>query len=299
MDVSKQPSVARFLGVNNVDEMHRLFPVERDVGLVYPAREANNLDIDNTYAISSRSPYTQVLAGTDIHSLWSDGKRCFFVDGAVLYELDVNYNKTVITTASPNARMVYVPVNDRYYFTNGMEIGYIKGSTAYACMDPSREFKAPLPAGSHIEYFMGCLYVSARNILYISDPLCDYYDTRIGYRIFTDEITMIRAVDNGLYVSDKEVWFVQGKGNDEFRKSGADSEPAIPYTDVKISAKNMGLNAAGDVAIWTSASGICIGDDGGAVRNITKDQYHMPEHGRGAAFVRNNENVIHYVNTLF
>lgn len=299
MDVSKQVSVERFFGVNNVDEAYRLFPVVKDNVNVYPVREANNIDIDNTYAASSRSGYTSVLSGTDIHSLWSDGARCFYVDGTSLKELDVNYNSTVLRVVTSSARMVYVHVNDRYYFTNGYEIGYIKGAATYGCMDPSREFKLPLPAGSHIEYFMGCLFVSVRNVLYISDPLCDYYDTRTGYRQFTDDITMIRAVDNGLYISDKKVWFVRGKGNDEFNRVEVESSPAIPYTDVRTSAESMGYGVSGDVALWTAASGICIGDSGGTVKNLTEDRYHMAEYGRGSAFIRNKENVMHYVNTLF
>lgn len=299
MDASDQRSVSKFSGVNNVDEMHRLLPAVVDHAYVYPLREANNVLIDNTFMVKSRGGYTSVLTGSSIHSLWSDGKRCFFVDGTTLYEMDLVYNKTVIATVSSGPRMSFVPVNDRYYYTNGMEIGYIKGALSYAPMDPSREFKLPLPAGQHIEYFMGCLFVSVRNVLYISDPLCDYYDTRTGYRIFPDDITMIRAVDDGLYISDKKVYFIKGKGNDEFKKDEADPDPAIPFTDLRTSAKSMGYGSPGDVAVWTSESGICVGDNSGTVKNLTEDRYHMNSYGGGAAFVRDKNNVKHYINALY
>jgi hypothetical protein len=299
MDISIQRSVERFNGINNVDEMYRLFPIVVDRHYVYPLREASNVLIDNTFALRSRCGYTSVLSGADIHSLWSDGTRCFFVDGGTLYELDLAYNKKAITTVSPSFRVSYAPINDRYYLTNEREIGYIKGTAFYNCMDPGREFKLPLPAGSHIEYFMGCLFVSVRNVLYISDPLCDYYDTRTGYRIFADDITMIRAVDNGLYISDKKVWFVQGKGNDEFKRVEVESDPAIPFTDLRTSAESMGYDVSGDVAVWTSKTGIVIGDSGGTVKNLTVDRYHMDKHGRGTAFVRDKDNVKHYINTLY
>lgn len=300
MDASDQKSVERFSGINNVDEAYRLFSqiIDRRWN-VFPLREANNVLIDNTFALKSRGGYTSVLTGSSIHSLWSDGVRCFFVDGATLYEMDLAYNKTAITTVTSGYRVSYAPVNDRYYLTNEREIGYIKGTTFNACMNPSREFKLPLPAGSHIEYFMGCLFVSVRNVLYISDPLCDYYDTRTGYRIFTDDITMIRAVDNGLYISDKKVWFIKGKGNDEFVREEVEAEPAIPFTDLRTSADSMGYGVSGDVAVWTSKTGIVIGDSGGTVKNLTSDRYHMAEHGRGAAFVRDSNNVKHYINTLY
>jgi len=301
MDASDQKSVERFSGINNVDEAYRLFPqiIDRRWN-VFPLREANNVLIDNTYALKSRLGFgSAVLTGTDVHSLWSDGKRCFFVDGGTLYEMDLVYNKKVIMTVTPRFRVSYTPVNDRYYLTNEREIGYIKGASFYSCMTPGREFKLPLPAGSHIEYFMGCLFVSVRNVLYISDPLCDYYDTRTGYRIFADDITMIRAVDNGLYISDKKVWFVQGKGNDEFKRVEVESEPAIPFTDLRTSADSMGYGVSGDVAVWTSETGIVVGDSGGTVKNLTMDRYKMNKHGRGSAFVRNENNVEHYINTLY
>jgi hypothetical protein len=301
MDITKHKSVDRFSGVNNVDEAYRLFPqiVDR-MWSVFPLREANNVLIDNTFALSSRLGYgNSVLTGSSIHSLWSDGKRCFFVDGATLYEMDIAYNKTAIRTVTPSHRMSFCVNNDRYYYTNTQEIGYIQGATSYDCMDPIREYKMPLPAGSHIEYFMGCLFVSVKNVLYISDPLCDYFDTRTGYRIFTDDITMIRAVDNGLYISDSKVWFIKGKGNDEFARVEVESDPAIPFTDLRTSADSMGYGVSGDVAVWTSKSGIVVGDSGGTVKNLTDERYHMDEYGRGAAFVRNVNNVKHYINTLY
>jgi hypothetical protein len=301
MDASDQKSVERFSGINNVDEAYRLFPqiIDRRWN-VFPLREANNVLIDNTYALKSRLGFgTAVLTGSNIHSLWSDGVRCFFVDGTTLYEMDAAYNKKVIMTVTSGYRMSFAPVNDRYYFTNEREIGYIRGAVNYPCMNPSREFKLPLPAGSHIEYFMGCLFVSVKNVLYISDPLCDYYDTRNGYRVFADNITMIRAVDNGLYISDKKVWFIRGKGNAEFQRVEVEAEPAIPFTDLRTSADSMGYGVSGDVAVWTSKGGIVIGDSGGTVKDVTSDRYHMADHGQGTAFVRDDNNVKHYINNLY
>jgi hypothetical protein len=290
----------RFTGINNVDEAYRLLPTVIDHAYVWPLREAYNVDIDNTLGIKSRSGRVSVLTGVDLHSLWSDGVRCFFVDGVTLYEMDLAYNKTVIATVTPGYRVSYVPANDRYYLTNEREIGYIKGATFNTLVDPSREFKLPLPAGSHIEYFMGCLFVSVKNVLYISDPLCDYYDTRTGYRIFTDDITMIRAVDNGLYISDKKVWFVKGKGNDDFEREEVESDPAIPFTDLRTSADSMGYDVSGDVAVWTSSGGgIIIGDSSGTVKDLTSDRYHFDSFGNGTAFIRNLNNIKHYINTLY
>jgi hypothetical protein len=300
MDASKHKSVDRFSGINNVNQPYRLFPEQTIDGYIFPLQEANNVLIDNTFAIKSRCGYTSVVSGSGIHSLWSDGVRCFYVEGSTLYELDLAYNKKVISTVTPSLRMSYASVNNRYYYTNSREIAYIEGAKSNGLMNIDREFKIPLPAGSHIEYFMGCLFVSKGNILYISDPLCDYFDARTGYRIFSDDITMIRAVDDGgLYVSDKKVWFIKGRGNDEFSRKEVDADPAIPFTDLRISADSMGYDSAGNVAIWTSKSGIVVGDSNGSVKNLTSDRYHVNEFGRGSAFIRDENNIKHYINTLY
>jgi hypothetical protein len=78
-----------------------------------------------------------------------------------------------------------------------------------------------------------------------------------------------------------------------------ESEPAIPFTDLRTSADSMGYGVSGDVAVWTSETGIVVGDSGGTVKNLTMDRYKMNKHGRGSAFVRNENNVEHYINTLY
>jgi hypothetical protein len=302
MDANTQKSVEKFSGINNVDPSYRLFPmsVDRRREDIFPLKEAMNVDIDNTRAIKSRPGYDKVLTGSDIHSLWSDDKTCLFVDGTVLYQMDDVYTKTAIKTGlTASARMSYVPVNDRIYYTNNFQIGYLKEGADNILSDPAREFKSPLPAGCFIEYFMGCLFVAVGNILYISDPLCDYFDIRTGYRIFTNDIVMLRAVDNGLYVADDKVWFIKGKGNDDFSREEVESEMVIPFTDVRTSGESMGYGVAGDVVVWTSQKGICVGDSSGVVKNITEDRYIMAEHGRGAAFIREISNVRHYINLLY
>lgn len=303
MDASKHKSVEKFSGINTVDPQYRLWPIGGDANHrsdVFPLSEACNVEIDNTYAIKSRAGSASVLSGSDIHSLWSDGTVCLYVDGTTLYRLDVNYNSTAIKLGlALGTRMSYANFNDRIYYTNGVQIGYVKSDVDHALPLPDREFKQSLPAGNFIEVFMGCLFVAVGNILYISDPLCDYWDIRTGYRIFADDITMIRAVDDGLYVSDKKVWFIKGKGNDDFVRVEVESDPAIPFTDVRTSAESMGYGVSGDVVVWTSAAGICVGDSSGAVKNVTKEVYVMTKLGRGAAFVRDILNVSHYINSLY
>lgn len=300
MDVTVHQSVDKFSGVDNVSNATRLNPIVADQKYVYPLREANNVIIDNTFSLASRTGYTSVLTGSDIHSMWSDNTACFFVDGSTLKQMDAIYGlKTIQTGLSEGARMSFARFNTRYYFTNGYEIGYAYDNAGYSLPDPAREFKMPLPAGQLIEYFMGCLYVAKDNVLYISDPLCDYYDVRNGYRIFNKYITMLRAVDGGLYISDDKVWFIKGLANEDFQRDEAYPSPAIMYTDVSVNGKFLDDTIVGKVAIWTSENGICFGDANGTVLNLTDYRYTFTARGRGTGFIREKENVRHYINTLY
>ena len=300
IDAASQQAVDKFSGINNVDAATRLSPAVVNQAYVYPLQEATNVLIDNTFQISSRLGYESVLAGTDIHSLWSDGKACFFCDDGTLKEMDTIYGlKTLKAGLMAGARISYAPCNDRYYFTNKYDIGYIKDNASYELSDPSREFKMPLPAGQLIEYFLGVLYVARDNILYIADPLCDYYDTRTGYRIFNKDITMLRAVDGGLYVSDDRVWFVKGRANEDFERDEVYSSPAIIHTDVSVSGKFIDDTMVGKVAIWTGENGICLGDANGTVLNLTDFRFTFAARGQGTGFIREVDNIRHYINTLY
>lgn len=300
MDVTTHRSVDRFSGINNVDSAERLFPVSIDHRYVYPLREANNVEIDNTFKISSRSGYTSVQTGSDIHSMWSDNSTWLYVDGGTLYEMDVRYSATALRSElTVGARMSYAVFNDRIYFTNGYEIGYVKANAANSLPAPDRAFKEPLPAGQLIEYFMGCLYVAKDDTLYISDPLCDYYDIRRGYRRFANKITLLRGVDDGIYVSDNKVWFMPGKGNEDFERKEAYPHKAIIYTDVMLPGSYISEQISGNVAMWTGENGICLGDNSGGVLNLTEERYTFPARGRGTGFIRDSANVRHYINSLF
>lgn len=299
MDATKSQTMRKFLGVNNVDPATRLDPSVHDHEYVYPLQQANNMEIDNTYQIKSRSGFTSVKTGTDIHSMWSDNKTCLYVDGTTLYQMDAIYGTTIIRAdLHSGARMSYAPFNDRIYYMNGYQKGYVKGGVDYAFTDPAENYKNPIPAGQLIEEFMGCLYVAQDSKLYIGDPLCDYYDIRHGYKYFTNYINMLRAVDNGIYVSDDRIWFVKGKGADEFVRDEVYPSKAIMYTDIRVNAKYIDDRLSGNVAMWTSINGICLGSNG-AVTNLTEARYTFTERGRGTAFMREKSNVRHYINSIY
>ena len=299
-DAIKSKTMKRFMGINNRDNATRIDPVVANHEYVYPLSQGMNVDIDNTFGLSSRSGYTSVITGTDIHSLWSEKGKCLLVDGYTLFALNPDFSAVEIRAGLMlKARMSYALVNDRIYWTNGNEIGNVRGFESFALQDPGIEFKQPLPPGQLIEIYRGCLYVAKGNVLYISDPLCDYYDIRRGYRVFSNDITLLRAVDDGIYVGDDKIWWVKGDTPEQFDRLEVYGVPAIIHTAVRVNGQYVGDGVKGNVAIWTGTNGICVGDNSGSVINATEPRFTMDASGEGAAFIREKSGVRQYINSLY
>lgn len=288
----------RFSGMNNVEESFRI-PVVADKSWhkLYDMDALENLDIDNSYVLSTRPGSDLELAGTDVHSLWSDGETCLFVDSPTLYKLNIQYTASLIGTVGMG-RMSYAPWNDRIYMTNDSFIGYLRDNTLTPLADPGITYKLSLPAGKFIVYYNGRLYVAKGKVLYISDALCDHYDIRTGFRVFANDITMLVAVAKGLYVSDGNTWFVSGAEPDSFQKNRVLESDAIPYTSVIVPGEIVSDGIQFDCVLWTSTDGICLGDSDGTVRNLTRSRYSMSDHATGGAVVRNLNETVHYITVL-
>ena len=305
MDLGIQTKAAglgmvKFSGINNVDPPERIAPELVNYEQIFPLTQAVNVEIDNTYKLSSRAGRTKLISGGDVHSVWADGKFAFYVDGGSLYQIQPDFTAVFIRSGlTLGMRMSYAVFNDKVYYCNGFQCGFVRNFTNYDYVDPQMDFKTPMPAGKFIDVFMGCIYTSVANYLYISDPLCDYYDVRTGYRIFAADIKMIRGLDLGVYVGDSKVWFLKGLSNEDFDKLDAYPESVIPHTDVKLPSEFLGVQAKGDVAIFTCNDGICYGDNSGNVVSLTKDRYVLPYHSNGAAFLRDINQVKHYINSMF
>lgn len=302
MDISKALTISKFTGLDNVDNPTRLDPVVVGHEYAYPLQQANNVDIDNTMGLRSRSGYTKIVSGTACHSFWTDEKfLAFYADGADFLKLQLDMTTiTLRDDLQPGARLSYAMFNDRTYYTNGFQIGYVKGDNDYGLVDPGKNFKLPLPAGKFIEYFLGCLYVAKGNILYISDPLCDYYDVRTGFKLFASDITMLHALEeDGIYISDKLIWFCKGKGNEAFTREHVYPTGAIPYTDITILGKYIDDQIDGQVAMWTAENGICRGNTKGDVVNLTQEKHVFGSYGQGTAYIRDINHIRHYINSLY
>jgi hypothetical protein len=295
-------SLGYFTGLNTVDDPLRFTyrvidtPAGKKAG--YPALKLDNLDIDNAWGLSSRSGYDKQLACTSAHSLFAVDDTCLYVDASSLYELAATFDSSTLLKSglATGARMSYALVNDRIYLTNGSYIGYYKQSAVHDLPVPVANYKVSLPPGQRIAYYRGLLFVASGKILYISDALCDHYDIRTGYRVFANNITMVRPVDKGVFVSDGDTYFLAEGEN--FRRDWVLDIDCIPHTDIRINGKDIKDGADSNYAMWTSTKGICLGTPDGQIRNLTAAQYAMASHGIGGAVLRDNNGIKHYLAVL-
>lgn len=116
-------SYAAFTGLRNTISHERLSATELEVG--------DNVDLDSSGRLARRAGYTSVLAGT-YHSLWADdeGAECYFVSGTTLNRLNANYTATAMATLTSTDRVSYSKVNDRVYYSNGVDTGVMDAGTA-------------------------------------------------------------------------------------------------------------------------------------------------------------------------
>lgn len=81
---------------------------------------AVNVDLDDSGRLTRRGGYASVLAGTKMHSLWSDEHEevCLYVANGELRRLNAGYTSVLLRAGVTDMPMSYVRVNDLVYFMN-------------------------------------------------------------------------------------------------------------------------------------------------------------------------------------
>jgi hypothetical protein len=272
-----------FRGKNNLADPARILP---SGGTSFLA-ECRDADIDDEFMIHRRGGFgAPIFPGGGIHSLWSNGDVCLFVQGADLKMLNPDYTAATVFSGAGSARMVYVDVAGTVYLTNGTLIGFMQDGAFNFFPDPQQTYKSTMAPGHLIEYFNGRLYVARDNEIWFSDPMALMRtDRRRNFKQLASRITLLSAVEDGIYVSDQaRTYFMGGGDPGEGVLIDKADYPAIPYTEQKIDAPRIGsLGLSGSAVLWASRMGICMGGGGGQFKNLTEE--HLRLQGRPSSGV--------------
>lgn len=289
----------RFKGINNVEDAINLGTDE----LV----EAPNIDIDNKGRAKRRDGYTRKLAPSGVlHSLWSNDRICLYVDGTTLTQLFTDYTSAVVRGNVGSSPMDYVDVNEDVYYTNASANGHVDNGVDVQFSDPGINYKVKPPYGQHIENFNGRNYIAQNHTIWITDAYAyGRVDLRKGFIAMKDEVTMIKAVDDGIYVSigdiddRSSVIFLSGTGPEDFTYKVVADYGAIEGTAVKPRSAFVGDGIKGTTVMWTSRKGICLGANGGQFTNLTAARYEVTDNKYGAASFRLRNGLPQYIATTW
>lgn len=249
---------------------------------------AANVDIGDNGRISRRKGYTQVLALSDCHSSYSVGDYCIFVHGGALAVLERDYDYSNIRNVTVGAKVSYAQVENKVFYCNGYENGYVLNRLSYPWVGEeyvgpttTKTFSDP-PVGSLLELFAGRIYIASGSVVWYTEPFAySWVNLAEDFIPFQSEVKMVKAVKDGLWVSDADkTYFLGGTNPKEMTFEVVANYPAIEGTDCvayDIDEKK--------IAIWTSTEGICIGASGGRFKNITRNKLWYPDSNVGAGFV--------------
>lgn len=106
-----------FAGLRNTLPVERLKPED--------LAEAVNVTLDDSGRVARRDGQTLRVPGSGMHSLWSDGAVCCYVQGGGMYTLDTALTPTLVALGLNDNPMAYTSVAGRVYHSNGKATGVL------------------------------------------------------------------------------------------------------------------------------------------------------------------------------
>jgi hypothetical protein len=298
----------RPVGANNIDPPESVGrPDPKSRSLIYTEGTAMvNIDPYEQGGGRRRRGAVMDMAGTNPHSGWSNGREAYFIEACALKRFWPGAGSEILALLSSDEPGAFCQVNNLIVMSNGVDFHVIEGGRIAPQFVPTDPFKVRMSPGNILEFYNGRLYAALGNVLYCSDSL----DTQGGIEqmderqnvvaVFASEITLVKRVIGGLFVSDgQETFFFGGQDpmlGDGFSQNCVLPYPAIPGTALTITGKQLGSDdIQGEVAMWASTKGACVGLPGGSVVNLSAEAFAPQVGRRGAAIIREENGQVHYL----
>lgn len=282
--------------------------------------EAENIDITDAYKVRRRQGSARVTVTTP-HSLWSNGNVCLYRSGDSLYQLNQDYSSVALWSGltTQSLRMYYVEIAGLIYCSDGHSHLVIKNGICRAWrsqLDLRQDSGSrnrmiadilldPLPIGSPIEYYNSMLYSAEGEVIWHSEPyvyeLCDLAN---NYIMEESDVRMLKAVKDGIWVSNNEKTFFYLGDAPPFKRIEKVPYPAIKGTDIKVPGHYLergktegykGVGKSESLILWASPKGFCMGGDGGEFINFTDEVYSLPEATEGASLFRQSRGLNQFI----
>lgn len=314
-------ALGRFDGIKNTDKRERLSP--RDLA------GAINVDLDDDGQLHRRRGFTKVAAGS-YHSLFlANNNKIYGVKDGDIGRINLDYTFDVLRLDVGGdysvgfSGLAYASVGPKVYFSSDTASGIIDtetdiisdwGDSQDIWLSPvvnpiqnlpdvrGKLLGAP-PRARCIAYYNGRLYLANKRTLWATELwLYNYVDKTRTFFPFEDDITMVGAVSDGLYVgTEGGVYFLKGDTLAELRRIPVMDSPAIPGSMVYIPqeiANPEQVPQERDVRVsvgFMSTQGFCVAAEGGQVMNLTETRMFFPKAQRASAMFRRQDGYNQYV----
>jgi hypothetical protein len=154
------------------------------------------------------------------------------------------------------------------------------GVTSYLIRGPlcvgqqlTTQFMLPPPPGQLIDYDNGRMLIACdRFVIHTKGLRYSLYDPTVDYVQYPERVTLLKAVEDGIYISAVDTRFVTDLGTET-----PGNRPVFPYRAIEGSA--IDLPNSKDV-MWLSERGVIRAGASGQARNLTEGQIAMSRYAR-------------------
>lgn len=307
--------LAQFAGIKNTVSEERLAQGELSAAV--------NVDIDDSGQLRRRRGRTKVADG-NFHSLFKHRGQAYVVRNEVLGELTPSYGFVSKGAQVGPHRLATVSVGDTCYFASDRASGKFVGQGPVETwgqlvsegiwhspvLDPTEtlgeiggSLLGAVPTAEHLTHYNGRIYLGRKRLLWATELyLYDLVDKTRNFMQFEHDITMLQAVDNGIYVgTEGGLYFLAGTLVEGLKLSQISEAAVIPGSDVRVpheklhpSGKRGEVRASTAVACLTTEGAFgCF--DGGEAYNLTLGTVVFPRARSAAALFRDQSGVNSYI----
>lgn len=142
------------------------------------------------------------------------------------------------------------------------------------------------PVGTVSAVFGSRVLVAVESVLYASLPhRWELFDLRRDFKQFTDQITLIQPVDDGVYIgTTSELAFLSGAEFDEMAYRQVIQGPVVLGSGVTVMADMIRGQQGGTAMVCIADGVLCAGFNGGSVARLTEGRYQTSVTEVSAAF---------------
>jgi len=221
----------------------------------------------------------------------------------------------ILYLSSPNGEVMY---RGRTVANAVPALTYASGALDLS-IPLTTQHAGPPPPGTTVRIFNGRACVVVGDTVFYSDPYnLELFRLDTAFSRFPGQVALFECVNDGLYAATTDLagddpetsggtWYLGGADTSALKSVQVFDYGAIPgagvktlasYFDTQFADEGGAIEPGTPAVVWSSRHGVCVGFDGGRVRNLTEAFFSFPIAQRGAGLVRQARGFVQYLSVL-